>query len=276
METQSLKEKVMIVNLHISQWGARRYDEKVTREIEQLHQTEEAGRFNKRLMKSHLLDDIASTANKARSYHRDTTLPWSDNNDRIITTDKYFEYVMTIGKYTMEMNQLVEKFVAEYEELKEKEKIRLNSMYREEDYPHPTEIKDKFKLKAIFMPIADANDFRVNLNDSMVEVMKQQLTEELENRVKYANEDLLDRVRKVVNTMIEKLSDTESKFRDSLVGNIENMIEILPIYNFSNDEHIKNVTERLKTLSVNPDMLRNNESFRKDILKKAQEIVKTI
>jgi hypothetical protein len=272
----ALKERVMVVNLHISQWGARRYDEKVTREIEQIHQTEEAGRFNKRLMKSHLLDDISSVANKARSYHRDATLPWSDNNDRIITTDKYFEYVMTIGKYTMEMNQLVEQFVSEYVDLKEKEKIRLNGMYREEDYPHPSDIKDKFKLKAVFLPVVDADDFRVNLSDSMVDMMKQQLTEELNNRVKYANDELLDRVRKVVNSMIEKLSDSDNKFRDSLVGNIENMIEVIPIYNFSDNQHIKDVAEMLKTLVVSPDMLRNNEAFRKDILKKAQEIIKTI
>ncbi len=266
----------MIVNLHISQWGARKYDEKVSREIDQIHQTDEAGRFTKRLMKSHLLDDITSVNNKARSYHRDATLPWGDNNDRIITTDKYFEYVMTIGKYAMELDELVTKFVSEYESLVEKEKVRLNSMFRPSDYPHPTEIKNKFNLKAIFLPIADANDFRVNLNDSMVALMKKQLTEELENRVLIANNDLLDRVKKVVTNMIEKLSDEGSTFRDSLVGNIENMIDILPIYNFSNDPHIENVAKMLQTLVVSPNMLRNNEAFKKDIIKKAREIINKI
>lgn len=269
---KNLKERAMLVNLHISVWGARKYDRNVTREIERLHGADDTGRFNKILMKNPVLDEIKSLTNKARAFHRDATLPWGDDNARIITTDKYFDYLMVIGQLTMQVNELVEKqFLPEYQNFKEKEKERLKTMFKETDYPDREEIADKFKMKAIFSPISDETDFRVGLNDSIVENMKTQLKNELNDRVKNVTIDLLERINLPVITMIEKLKDG-GVFRDSLVNNIQDICNQIPLYNFTDNPELIKVTEMAKVLFVDPDMLRNNDGFRKDIIKKAQNV----
>lgn len=273
----SLKERAMVVNLHIRVWSARKYDEKVTREIENIHNVYNVGRFNKVLMKSSTLEQIQTWANKARSIHREMTLPWGDNNDRILTTENYFNYLMKIGNCVMEFDRLSDKFAyEEYVNLKEKERERLNSMYKEEDYPHPDIIRSKFGLKAVFSPVTDADDFRLNISDSMLESIKTQMKNELENRVKVANEEILNKVREVVSKMHETLAEPGKGFKSSLIGNVEALMETVPTMNIFDDTHINEVVKMLKPLCVNYDMLKNNDSFRQDIAKKAKEILQAI
>jgi len=273
----SLKERAMVVNLHIGLWSARKYDEKVTREIEKIHDVYNVGHFNKVLMKSTTLEQIQTWANKARSIHRDFTLPWGDNNDRILTTERYFDYLMKIGNCVMEFDQLSDKFAyKEYVSLKENEKVRLNSMYNETDYPHPDLIRNKFSLKAVFSPVTDASDFRLNLSDTMMESVKAQMKNELENRVKVANEEILEKVREVVSKMHETLAEPGKGFKSSLIGNVEALMETVPSMNIFGDVHIAEVVNMLKPLCVNYDMLKNNDSFRQDIAKKAKEILQAI
>ena len=130
----SLKEKVMIVNLTISQWSARKYDAKASKEVEAAHNAREAGRFNKSLLQSDTLKEIGKVANQMRTLHYEKTLPWGDNGDRVLSTEIYFEYITQVGQLTLAFNQAAEQFVSEYTNLKEDAKLRLNTLYREDDY----------------------------------------------------------------------------------------------------------------------------------------------
>lgn len=276
MIKSSLKERVMIVNLSISQWGARKYDKNASREIEQLHNAVDAGRFNKVLIKSDTLEEIQKTAGKARSFHYEATLPWGDNGDRILSTENYFNYLKEISGLKMEFGRLVEQFVQEYKDEIERSRQRLGSLFNEQDYPHPDMIKDKFNLKPLFMPVAEADDFRINISDSMLEAMKNQIGAELNSRVERATNSIIERARETVQKMIDTLSEPGKVFRDSLVGNVEELVETIPMLNFNDDQHVKDVAEMLKSLIVDPTLLRGNDSFRQEINTKAKEILNNI
>ena len=51
----ALKEKVMIVSLHMSQWSARKYDAEASREVEEAHQASDAARVTKKLIENYKL-----------------------------------------------------------------------------------------------------------------------------------------------------------------------------------------------------------------------------
>lgn len=273
---ESLKEKVMIVNLTISQWGARKYDKTATKEVEDQHQAKEAGRFNKILIQSDTLSKVSKISGKLRQYHYDNTLPWGDNGDRILSVEKYFQYIMDIGNMKMEFTGLIETFIQEYEKEKEDSKIRLNSLYKESDYPPSESIAKKFDIVVSFMPIADGNDLRVNMSESVINSLKNQITKELENRVNNATEDLLQRLREAVTRMVETLSEPTKIFRDTLVGNIEALTEHLPLMNFNNDQRITDAVSYAKGLCVNPEDLRKSKRFKREILAKAKQVLSNI
>lgn len=272
----SLKEKVMIANLSISQWTARKYDKKVSLEIEAIHNTKEAGRFNKLLLQSNTLKEISKIVTKVRTYHYENTLPWGDNGDRILPTEKYFDYVTNIGQLKIEHQQLIDVFITEYKEEKEKAKIRLNTMYKEQDYPNEKQLKHKFNILITFLPIAESVDLRVNLSEEITNTIKQQITQELQNRVENATNEMLNRLKQAINHMWEKLHIPNEIFRDSLVSNIQQLTETLPLLNFNKDTRVKNAIELAKKLIVDPDKLRWNVKFRKEIAQKAKQILDNI
>lgn len=272
----SLKEKVMIVNLTISQWSARKYDQKATSEVEHLHNAKEAGRFNKILMQSDTLTNIGKVANKVRTYHYENTLPWGDNGDRILPTEKYFEYMLAVGQMKMEFNELVDLFITEYELTKYDAQRRLGTLYHETDYPQPESIRKKFDIGVGIMPIAESDDLRVNMSTDVVEGIKQRIVKELNDRVETATTDMLNRLREAVSKMHEKLADADAIFRDSLVGNIETLIETLPLMNFNDDARVTNAIDLCRGLIVDVGMLRDNKRFRKNIADKAKAVLNEI
>jgi hypothetical protein len=274
---ESLKDRAMVVNVHISLWGARKQDDKVKREIEDIHNVREVGSFTKKLMKSPHLEEINTKAGRIRKIYREMTLPWGDNGDRIITTDKYFEFLTTLGKETMEFDQLCDNFAYKvYVDQIEKERERLKTMFRESDYPHPDLIRDKFRLKTVFSPLTDGNDFRLAASDEINAILKAQMDHELQERVTTANDEILDKVRVVVMKMYETLSEPGKGFKSSLIGNVEALVDTIPTINIFNDTHITEVVEMLKPLCVNYDVLKGNDSFRQEIAKKAFNVLQNM
>jgi len=80
----NLNEKAMLVKLSVSQWTARKYDKKVSQEINDQYSAHDAGRYNKVLIAQEEIKKISKVASQARSFHYFNTLPWDDNGSRIL------------------------------------------------------------------------------------------------------------------------------------------------------------------------------------------------
>lgn len=271
-----LKEKVMVVNLSISQWTARKYDAKVSKEVEQSHNAHDSGRFNKILIATEALKAIQKVAGSARTFHYFNTLPWGDNGDRILPSANYFNYITEMGKFKNQFESLVSEFIVQYPALIEDARRRLNTMFNDNDYPNPGFISDRFGIRFAFMPVPDTDDLRVNISNEEVTRIKSEIQGEINNRIDKTVNDMLNRIKDAVSHMSETLKDAKAIFRDSLVGNICSLIEVIPALNFNNDPHIAEVVNMIKPLCVNPDDLRNNAEFRAEIAKKANYVLNYI
>jgi hypothetical protein len=274
---ENLKDRAIVVNVHISLWRARKQDKAVKMEIEDAHNVKDVGNFSKKLMKSSQLEAIYTKAGRIGSIYREMTLPWGDNGDRIITTDKYFEFLTKLGTESMEFDQLCDDFAYNaYVNQREKERERLKTLFKESDYPHPDLIRSRFKMKTVFSPLTDASDFRLSASDAVQQMLKDQLENELKERVTTANDEILDKIKDVVMKMYETLSEPGKGFKSSLIGNVEFLVETIPAINIFEDQHIKDVVEMLKPLCVNYDLLKSNDSFRQEIAKKAQVVLQNL
>lgn len=271
-----LKTKVMVVNLNISQWTARKYDAGASREVEQSHNATDAGRFNKILIANEALKKIQKVAGSARTFHYFNTLPWGDNGDRILPTANYFKYVSEISRFKNEFDDLVSDFIREYPSLKDDAKLRLNTLFSESDYPAPNQIERKFDLRISFMPVSEADDLRVNISNEEVSRIKNEIKGELIDRVQNSITEMLTRIREAVSHMTDTLIVPDKIFRDSLVGNVCALIETIPLLNFNNDKHVNEVVDLIRPLCVDPEQLRNNQEFRKEIALKAKFVLNLI
>lgn len=276
--TTAIQERAMLVNLSISAWTASKKDNKVSNAVKANQAASaKAGWFNKRLIDPSALDPINQIEGRARTMHYKMTLPWGDNGDRMLPSQAYFEYTDQLRALRSEHETAVATFVGQYPDLVQAARQMLGSMYDPADYPEVNRIAERFSMRAVFSPVADADDFRVDIGDEAVAEIKKSINEAAEQRLKGATRDCWLRLEEVVKNMAERLVDPKATFRDSLVGNIESLLELLPKLNVANDPALKTMcTEVGAWLIISPTDLRKNKKLRAFTAEKADEILEKI
>ena len=272
----SLKENAMLVQLNTSHWTARKYDAKVTAEIDESHAATQSGRFNKTLLISPLLKDVNTCVGKARSYHYKVTMPWDDAGQRILPVAAYLEYVKKMEEYQREHEKLVNVFIQEYPNLRDSAINRLNTLFNEADYPDAQALVKKFNISYNITPISNSEDLRVEMSKSEVKEIKRNIENGIQDKINNAKNSIVERASIAVGAMYEKLNENTATFRDTLVGNVVSLMELIPSMNFDDDEQITNLQSKLSKLNVPVASLRKDMKVREKTAKKAKKLLKTI
>ncbi len=270
-----IQNKAMIAHLHISTWTARKFDRRVTREIEDNYAASNSGRYNKILIATEYLGKIQKIASTVRAYHYENTLPWMDNGGRLLPTANYFGYVQRMDEYRAEFLREVNAFLDSYPDYQQEAKSRLNGMYSIEDYPDIDRLRDKYAFSVRMAPIADADDFRVTLNDEDVETIREDYRQQLEDGLRDAHQDLWKRLHGVVWHMLERLTTADARFKNSLVENIRDICRLMPKLNITEDPLLDSMVDEIKRkLTVHaPEVLRSDPEIRSDTALAAKQII---
>lgn len=277
-KSNMLNEKALIVNLSISQWTGKKNDKKVTQEINDLHATKnDTGHFNKLLVKKESLAPIQKIMTKIRTFHYFNSLPWSNNNERLIPSSIYLEYVKEIGKLQKEYEEECNKFLNSYETLIEEAKDRLKEMFNFSDYPSKLELTDKFGMHTAFFPVP-STDFRVVLDEEEIAKLKSSVEIEIQERLNIAAKDNWKRIKESLNNLKNGLNNkTEGKgsgFRDSLFTNLEEIVNTIPKLNITDDNNITEVIKEISEIAkIDPNDARKNTSVKVDTIQKVDDVM---
>lgn len=273
---KGLHEKAMLASLNISQWSARRHDKNVTAKVASDYGTsDKAGRFNKCLIDPDALKPIQQKATEARTYYYSNTLPWNDDGQRILTAAHYLEFMGKLDDLNREFRKLVTEFSDDYPQLVQQARLMLNGMFRPEDYPDMEAIKGKFSFAVNINPLPMAEDFRVTLNDEERERIQEDIKARTENAIADAMKDLYRRLAECLNHMVDKLGDPKAIFRDTLTGNLADLVNLLPKLNLTSDPQLETIRREIETrlLDFEPETLRKAPMVRKQVAQDAAAIL---
>jgi hypothetical protein len=273
----NITEKAMLVRLSISQWTARRFDLKATNHvISDYGAKRDSGRFNKLLVDLDAVKTYQKAANEARTFHYSNTLPWGDDGSRILPSKNYLPYTKKMRKLKESFEKSVNDFVDMYPGLIERAQNDLNGLFNKKDYPSPSDLPGKFNFSIGVVPVPAAGDFRVSLSEDEVEQIRADIEARVQDSIAAAMRDAWDRLFQVVKHMAEKLRDRKAIFRDSLIGNIEELCDILPRLNLTDDPNLKKIVRETKQAlaGLDPEVLRKHEIDRKLAADQAQGILK--
>jgi hypothetical protein len=270
-----ITEKAMLASLHISCWSARKHDKQVSKEVDEKYGGKDAGRFNKVLANKDALKSIKTITGSARIFHQEQTLPWGERGERLLPSANYSHYSRQMRKYQQEFKDAVQEFVRDYHSVIWDARQRLGGLFRKEDYPDPSDIRDKFAFRTIITPVPMSDDFRVNLGKDEVDAIKRDLENRIEKAHAAATQDLWKRLYDVVSHMVDRLSDPEAIFRDSLVGNIAKITELLPRLNINDDPQLDQMRRKVEEnlCAYSPDQLRKNKKLRREAVGNAQDVL---
>jgi hypothetical protein len=264
----SIGSSAMLVELSISSWTARKLDKKVSAEVDVAKNTKvSAVNVNKNLMAgTGVLDKIIKYAAGARAWHVAQTLPWSDNGSRLLPMSNFMAYKEQLAVMEDNFNALVDKFVDSYPELISAAAFQLGDLFDRNEYPDVNSLKNRFKFNYSFFPVPNAGDFRVDINEEakaeIIANCNKAHQDRLENAMKDAWKrlhDCLERMSDRLTVDIVKDEDGNSShemrvFRDTLMENAIEMVDMLKHLNITKDPNMEQARQALKSAISNYDL----------------------
>lgn len=267
-KSRDLTTKAMLVSFTQSQWNINRKDKSLTEDVKLQNGISDGwARVNKSIADKAELKNISSIMSKARKFHREQTLPWSDeNNQRILPSKNYLFYTEQMRKFSAEAEIEINILVDKLESIKIEAEYNLKASYNPSDYPDAYELKDKFGMKVSICPIPSSADFRITqITDSDIEAIKTEIESKLINAQKDAMRELWERLYNVIDTAQQAFGDPEAGFHASKIFNISDTIDILRRLNIDDDPMLERMCKLAeeKICTLNPSELKQDVNKRK-------------
>jgi hypothetical protein len=221
------------------------------------------------------LERIHKLTGAIRTEFYKLTLPWGDGQG-ILKADAYLTVAPRFGALKTEWQDAVNAFLADYPTLRDDAKILLSSLYREEDYPEVSHLRDKFRMDISFGILPAPEDCgKMGMLGDFADVIAQDMAAQYTAREQTAMNEAWQRLHDTVSRAQERLADPQAIFRNSLIENARELCAVLPSLNISNDPNLEAMRQTLeKSLcQYEPDHLRDNPYLRSEVANKMDDIL---
>lgn len=272
-----LDERAMLVYLSIGFWEGRKKDEAKSSEvIKDERASEDAGTWWTRTIPPHATKPIINARLRARAVHLEYTMPWMDDGFRILPASMFLKYTEAMRQGQDNFNTVVADFLMEYPQIVKDASARLGGLFKPEMFPSQDDLANKYPWQLRFIPLPTAGDFRVNLGIEAADDIRKNIQAQVDEAMAGAMRDLWERLHEGVSKIAEKLNDSEAVFRDSLIGNVVELCELLPQMNITGDKKLEAARQDVikKLTKQEPEVLRKNKTARADTAKAAGDILK--
>lgn len=282
--TPTISSSAMLVELSIGAWTGRKKDKKASEEV-----TTNKGAavgvaaVNKKLLGDCVeLDAIQKFVANVRNAHYAMTLPWSDTGLRMLPTAAFFTYQQNMTAFQNEFGTLVDKLLAAYGWEITQAEVKLGELWNPDEYPTADRLREKFRFNINYIPLPEVGDWRVDMEKETVATLQDHYKSYYSGALETAMQDVWERMHTSLSKMSERLDYTDDAnkkiFRDSLVDNVIDIVDLLRDFNVTGDTHMEAMRQKLEDAmrGVTPDALREDQSFRADTKRSIDAILKSL
>lgn len=281
----TISSSAILVELSISVWTARRLDKTASRAVTATNNAASGvANVNKKLLGDCAeLDAVQKFAANARNLHYGMSMPWSDMGMRLVPTAMYLsKYSKAMSELEQEFYRLVNIFLAAYQWEIGQAQVKLGDLFNPDEYPTTDAVRNKFRFQLHEMPVPDVGDFRLDVSNEAMNALADKYKNYYTTQLNNAMGDLWQRTHTALTKMSERLDyadgQTKKVFRDSLVDNVVEMVELLDTFNITGDTQMSAMKSRLEdTLrGVTPDALREDGYLRAETKRAVDDIIKSL
>ena len=283
----SIASSAVLIDLSISCWTGRKLDKRASNDVTaQNNAAKGVANVHKKLLGDCAeLDAVQKFAANARNAHYAMTMPWSDLGMRLCPTTKYIDtngYERTMTGLQTEFFRLTEAFLSAYDWEIQNAQLKLGSLFNAEEYPARGELASKFKFRFVAIPLPDAGDWRLDIGNEAADSMREQYEKFYGEQLNKAMADVWERAHDALSKMSERLdyasAETKKVFRDSLVTNVQDIVDLLGTMNVTGDPAMTEAHKRLAAAmqGITPDALREDVYLRAQTKRQVDEVKKII
>ena len=275
----SIKNHALLVSLSVSKPQMTKKDDKATRDAESANNAHGAGQFRKDLYPKSLVQPILTVESSARAYIESVTYMWT-RGEYLLPTAKFMEFTERIGKYQVEFDQCVTAFLNNWSNVMQQAQTSQGELFDANAYPDLSDLKSDFRFRVNYRRVTDAGDFRVQMQDSEMDALRAEVEaatkESMNNMLRAPLERLKDVVerlhevtgkgdRSVVNKKTGVVDARPPIFRDSVVDNIMEEINLLHAFADVMPDNVLAIAKSIADTTPHPQQLRDDPEKRKEV-----------
>lgn len=275
----SIKNHALLVSLSVSKPQMTKKDDKATRDAESANNAHGAGQFRKDLYPKSLVQPILTVESSARAYIESVTYMWT-RGEYLLPTAKFMEFTERIGKYQVEFDQCVTAFLNNWSNVMQQAQTSQGELFDANAYPDLTDLKSDFRFRVNYRPVTDAGDFRVQMQDDEMDALRAEVETATRESMNNMLRAPLERLKEVVQRLHEVTAKGDREvlnkktgvidlrppiFRDSVVDNIMEEINLLHAFADVMPDNVLAIAKEIADTTPHPQQLRDNPDARKEV-----------
>jgi len=277
----SIASSAMLVEFSVSTWTARKKDRKATNDVAERNNlaSNELTNVTKKLIDCEELSAVVKFGANARNIHYSMTMPWSDMGQRIVTTQQYFKYHEVMTELQQEFDRLAQAFLEVYDYEVTEMQLKLGDMWNRDEYPTADAIRDRFRMRISYMPLPDAGDWRIDIQNEAQQQLTQQYEQYYNNQIQSAMNDLWHKLHDNLTTLVRQLDyDADGKRNrvyDTVFDRAHELVEMLSTCNVTGDSQMEAMRQRLDTAlyGLTADAVKRDDTLRDTAREKVKDAI---
>jgi hypothetical protein len=272
-----MKDRAVLVKFADHAWRGGLIDRAVGDQIKKDAGAKvDTGHYWKRLVPKAAIRPRFNAANAARAFHISNTLPWLEGGVRILPVANFRDYMDGMRKLIAACEAEDRKFFKAYPDwIKEAERSH-GKLFKAEQFPSLDEVKTMFSVEVDVIPLPNIADWRVDLDAEQVKALRLDAEQKMAAVQSSGIKELYTRLQELVEHAQKKLDDPEAVFRDSMIGNIKELVGLIAKLNVTGDKNLEAVRKETesKFAGLAPETLRTDPAARSKAAKNARAIMK--
>lgn len=243
----SLRDLAVLITLSMTSYSPRILDRAESKKLTD-HKGAQAGSakvIRDRLAGTNaaeVLADITKAQGEARRAFYERTLPWDDGGRRMASNDVAHELFIALKQHEQNIDKLAAKFAAVWPDAAEEARKALNGLWNADDYKATADdMRAKFTVRIDMESMPKVADLRIDAPDAVLNEIREQTERNITARFQAGCREAHSRLYDAIEAMHTKLADPKAVFRDSLVGNLRELLDILPSLNIARDPELTRI-----------------------------------
>jgi len=284
--TELLKNKALTVRLYRKKPSRNKLDKQLSEELANLKGVNDkiSLRVNKTLFSRATTDPFMKVISEAGKYYYRVTTPWDDKGFRLLAIEVFKDFSKTMKSYTSQFREAADAFINGIESDMQIMADTLGEAFNKADYKYlflsngqidRDAIMSQFQLEVEYGTVADGDDLRASLTDGDRAIIAAHITEKNNEKFAAAQKHIITTLHEHVMAIHERLCKSENIFRDTLISNLEDLVDLIPKMNIAGDPAINQLALDAKATLCKWDAqtLRDNPAARDEVARDADKIL---
>jgi hypothetical protein len=154
---------------------------------------------------------------------------------------------------------------------------KLGALFNPEDYPSADAVAEKYAFNMKYLPVPEVGDFRVDVGAEALAYLNESYSSYYAEKINSAYSDVWARLHEALGNMSTRLDGhTRQIFRDTLVSNVTEIVDLLGKFNVTGDPKLQAAERKIRfaLLGVTPESLREDDEFRLETKGKVDALLK--